>query len=139
MPNCAMILPVKSSLWNGLGGDGKNTDEKRSGWGCHSRRLLSSDIHYSSEQLPEYMSLHLPKVGGVCRRRADSRHQYGAGLPAGARVMTGSSSPDIALKQENQLYGGRTLIVIVNMMRGGPDGSIQLRSQTIFNRHAEAR
>jgi 2-oxoglutarate ferredoxin oxidoreductase subunit alpha len=82
-------------------------------------------------ELPEYMSLELPKVGGVFLQAeseiAAINMVYGA-AGAGARVMTGSSSPGISLKQEGITYcaGAELPCVIVNMMRGGPGlGSIQ--------------
>ena len=59
---------------------------------------------------------------------------YGA-AGAGARVMTSSSGPGIALKQEGISYiaGAELPCVIVNMMRGGPGlGSIQ-SSQTDYS------
>lgn len=82
-------------------------------------------------EVPEYMSRELPKVGGVFLQAesevAAINMVYGA-AGAGARVMTSSSSPGIALKQEGISYiaGAELPCVIVNMMRGGPGlGSIQ--------------
>ncbi len=82
-------------------------------------------------ELLEYMSLHLPKAGGTFLQAesevAAINMVYGA-AGCGARVMTGSSSPGIALKQEGISYiaGAELPCVIVNMMRGGPGlGSIQ--------------
>lgn len=82
-------------------------------------------------ELPEYMSKALPEVGGVFLQAeseiAAINMVYGA-AGAGARVMTGSSSPGISLKQEGISYcaGSELPCVIVNMMRGGPGlGSIQ--------------
>lgn len=76
-------------------------------------------------EVPEYMSRELPKVGG-CFVQAESEVAainmvYGA-AGAGARVMTSSSSPGIALKQEGISYiaGAELPCVIVNMMRCGP-------------------
>jgi 2-oxoglutarate ferredoxin oxidoreductase subunit alpha len=82
-------------------------------------------------EIPEYMARELPKVGGVFLQ-AESEVSainmiYGAS-GAGARVMTSSSSPGIALKQEGITYlvGSELPCVIVNMMRGGPGlGGIQ--------------
>lgn len=88
-------------------------------------------------EVPEYMSRELPKVGGVFIQAesevAAINMVYGA-AGAGARVMTSSSSPGIALKQEGISYcaGAELPAVIVNMMRGGPGlGSIQ-PSQTDY-------
>lgn len=82
-------------------------------------------------EVPEYMSKELPKVGGTFVQAesevAAINMVYGAAA-AGARVMTSSSSPGIALKQEGIGYitKGELPAVIVNMMRGGPGlGSIQ--------------
>ena len=88
-------------------------------------------------ECPEYMARELPKVGG-CFLQAESEIAainmvYGA-AGAGARVMTSSSSPGIALKQEGISYiaGAELPCVIVNIMRGGPGlGSIQ-PSQTDY-------
>ena len=53
--------------------------------------------------IPEYMSVRLPEIGGVFLQAesevAASNMVYGA-AGAGARVMTSSSSPGISLKQE---------------------------------------
>ncbi len=82
-------------------------------------------------EVPEYMARELPKVGGVFLQAesevAAINMVYGA-AGAGARVMTSSSSPGIALKQEGISYiaGAELPCVIVNMMRGGPGlGTIQ--------------
>ena len=82
-------------------------------------------------QIPEYMSKRMPKVGG-CFLQAESEVAainmvYGA-AGAGARVMTSSSSPGISLKQEGISYivGAELPCVIVNIVRGGPGlGGIQ--------------
>ncbi|MEG1311816.1 MAG: 3-methyl-2-oxobutanoate dehydrogenase subunit VorB [Romboutsia sp.] len=82
-------------------------------------------------EVPEYMSKELPKVNGVFVQAesevAAINMVYGA-AGAGARVMTSSSSPGIALKQEGITYaaGAELPCVIINVMRGGPGlGSIQ--------------
>ncbi|SDZ09942.1 2-oxoglutarate ferredoxin oxidoreductase subunit alpha [Proteiniborus ethanoligenes] len=82
-------------------------------------------------ELPEYMSRELPKVDGVFLQAeseiAAINMVYGA-AGAGARVMTSSSSPGIALKQEGISYtaGAELPCVIVNIVRGGPGlGGIQ--------------
>ncbi|MCT4619516.1 MAG: 3-methyl-2-oxobutanoate dehydrogenase subunit VorB [Marinisporobacter sp.] len=82
-------------------------------------------------ELPEYMARELHKTGG-CFVQAESEVAainmvYGA-AGAGARVMTSSSSPGIALKQEGISYiaGAELPCVIVNISRGGPGlGGIQ--------------
>ncbi|MBR0354022.1 MAG: 3-methyl-2-oxobutanoate dehydrogenase subunit VorB [Oscillospiraceae bacterium] len=88
--------------------------------------------------IPEYMSLRLPQVGG-CFLQAESELAainmvYGAG-GAGARVMTSSSSPGISLKQEgiSTCAAAEIPCVIVNMMRGGPGlGNIQASQGDYF-------
>lgn len=82
-------------------------------------------------ELPEYLSRELPKIGGAFVQ-AESEVSainmvYGA-AGAGARVMTSSSSPGVALKQEGITYaaGAELPCVVINVMRGGPGlGSIQ--------------
>ncbi len=76
-------------------------------------------------ELPAYMSRHMPEVGGVFIQ-AESEISainmvFGASL-RGTRAMTSSSSPGISLKQEGISYlaGCELPGVIVNMMRGGP-------------------
>ncbi len=89
-------------------------------------------------EIPEYMSAHLPKVGG-CFVQSESEVSainmvYGA-ASAGARVMTSSSSPGISLKQEGIAYcvGSELPCVIVNVMRGGPGlGTIQSSQADYF-------
>ena len=82
-------------------------------------------------EVPEYMSAHLPKAGGVFVQSesevAAINMVYGA-AGAGMRAMTSSSSPGISLKQEGITYiaGAELPCVIVNCMRGGPGlGTIQ--------------
>jgi 2-oxoglutarate ferredoxin oxidoreductase subunit alpha len=84
------------------------------------------------------MSRELPKVGGVFVQAesevAAINMVYGA-AGSGVRVMTSSSSPGIALKQEGISYiaGAELPAVIVNIVRGGPGlGSIQ-PSQSDYN------
>lgn len=82
-------------------------------------------------ELPEYMSREMPKNDGVFLQ-AESEVSainmvYGA-AGSGARVMTSSSSPGVALKQEGISYiaGAQLPCVIVNISRGGPGlGGIQ--------------
>lgn len=89
-------------------------------------------------EIPEYFSKELPKVGGVFvqgeSELASINMLYGAAA-AGARAMTSSSSPGIALMQEGIGYITKAEVptVIVNMMRGGPGlGGIQ-PSQSDYN------
>ncbi len=82
-------------------------------------------------EVPEYLSKHLLEYGKVFVQAeseiAAINMVYGA-AGAGARVMTSSSSPGIALKQEGISYiaGAELPCVIVSVMRGGPGlGGIQ--------------
>lgn len=82
-------------------------------------------------ELPEFMSRELPKRDGTFVQAesevAAINMVYGA-AGSGARVMTSSSSPGIALKQEGISYivGANLPCVIVNIVRGGPGlGGIQ--------------
>ena len=76
-------------------------------------------------ELPEYLSGRMQEVGGTFIQGeseiASINMVLGASV-AGGRVMTSSSSPGIALKQEGISYmAGMALpAVIVNIMRGGP-------------------
>ena len=75
--------------------------------------------------IPEYMSAHMPKVGGTFLQAeseiASINMLLGAGA-TGARAMTSSSSPGISLKQEGLSYmaGSEIPGVVVNMSRSGP-------------------
>ncbi|MBI5586626.1 MAG: 3-methyl-2-oxobutanoate dehydrogenase subunit VorB [Deltaproteobacteria bacterium] len=75
--------------------------------------------------IPEYMSKHLPLIGGTFIQAeseiASINMLLGAGA-TGARAMTSSSSPGISLKQEGISYmaGSEIPGVIVNMSRSGP-------------------
>ena len=82
-------------------------------------------------EIPEYMSLHLPEAGGVFVQSeseiAAINMVYGAAA-SGKRAMTSSSSPGVSLKQEgiSFLACAELPAVIVNVMRGGPGlGTIQ--------------
>lgn len=82
-------------------------------------------------EIPEYFSRELPKVGGTFvqgeSELASINMLFGA-CASGARAMTSSSSPGIALMQEGIGYISRAEVpaVIVNMMRSGPGlGGIQ--------------
>ncbi|MDD3346416.1 3-methyl-2-oxobutanoate dehydrogenase subunit VorB [Oscillibacter sp.] len=82
-------------------------------------------------EVPEYMSAHLPKAGGVFVQSesevAAINMVYGA-AGSGKRAMTSSSSPGVSLKQEGITYlaGAEVPAVIINCMRGGPGlGTIQ--------------
>jgi len=89
-------------------------------------------------EVPEYMARELPKIGG-CFLQAESEIAainmvYGA-AGTGVRVMTSSSSPGIALKQEGITYiaGAELPCLIVSMMRGGPGLGNILPGQADYN------
>lgn len=75
--------------------------------------------------IPEYMSKHLPEVGGTfiqAESEIASINMLLGASATGARAMTSSSSPGISLKQEGISYlcGSQIPGVIVNMSRSGP-------------------
>ncbi len=76
-------------------------------------------------EVPEYLSDALPKAGGIFIQAeselAAINMVFGASA-SGARAMTSSSSPGIALKQEGISYiaAAELPCVISNMVRGGP-------------------
>ena len=89
-------------------------------------------------EVPEYMSVHLPKAGGVFVQSeseiAAINMVYGVSS-TGKRVMTSSSSPGIALKSEGISYlaGSDLPALIVNVQRGGPGlGGIQPSQSDYF-------
>ena len=76
-------------------------------------------------ELPEYLSARMLEVGGTFiqgESEIASINMVLGASAAGGRVMTSSSSPGIALKQEGISYmaGMELPGVVVNMMRGGP-------------------
>lgn len=89
-------------------------------------------------EIPEYFARRLPEVGGNFVQGesevASVNMVYGAAA-AGARAMTSSSSPGIALKSEGISYcaAARMPIVYANISRGGPGvGAIQPAQQDYF-------
>lgn len=103
--------------------------------GC--RHFFGYPITPQSE-LPEYLSRELPAIGGTFVQAesevAAINMVYGAG-GCGVRVLTSSSSPGIALKQEGITYaaGAEVPCVILNVVRGGPGlGSIQPSQSDYF-------
>jgi len=76
-------------------------------------------------EIPEYLSEHLPKIGGQFLQAESEIASINMVLGAaatGARVMTSSSSPGISLKQEGISYlaGSELPAVVINMTRTGP-------------------
>jgi 2-oxoglutarate ferredoxin oxidoreductase subunit alpha len=76
-------------------------------------------------EIPEYLSRHLPKIGGEfiqAESEIASINMLLGAAATGTRVMTSSSSPGISLMQEGISYmaGSELPAVIVNMSRSGP-------------------
>ncbi len=76
-------------------------------------------------EIPEYLSQHLPEVGGTfiqAESEIASINMLLGAAASGIRVMTSSSSPGISLKQEGISYlaGSELPGVIVNMSRSSP-------------------
>lgn len=88
-------------------------------------------------EIPEYMALRLPEIGGTFVQAeselAASNMLYGA-AGTGARVFTSSSSPGISLMMEaiSYLAGAELPCVIVNIMRAGPGLGGILPSQSDY-------
>jgi len=82
-------------------------------------------------EVPEYMSVELPKIGGAfvqAESEVSAINMVYGSAGAGIRSMTSSSSPGISLKQEGISYiaGAEIPCVIVNVVRAGPGlGGIQ--------------
>ena len=76
-------------------------------------------------EIPAYLSRRMPEVGGTFLQAESELAAISMVLGAaagGVRVMTSSSSPGMALKQEGISYiaGSELPCVLVNVMRGGP-------------------
>jgi len=90
--------------------------------GC---RLYAGYPITPQNEVPEYMSEHMPEVGGTFiqgESEIASISMVQGAVVTGMRAMTSSSSPGISLKQEgiSFLAGQELPAVIVNMCRGGP-------------------
>jgi 2-oxoglutarate ferredoxin oxidoreductase subunit alpha len=78
-----------------------------------------------SSEIAEYLSVQLPRLGGVFLQMEDEiaamAAVIGASL-AGKKALTATSGPGFSLKQENLGYAAMTEVpcVVVNVMRGGP-------------------
>ena len=76
-------------------------------------------------EIPEYLSLHLPEVGGTfvqAESEIASINMVLGASAAGARAMTSSSGPGISLKQEGLSFMAADELpaLIVNISRTGP-------------------
>src|SRR3989338_7975789 len=89
-------------------------------------------------EVSEYMSLHMPKAGGIfiqAEAELSAINMLFGAASAGVRCMTSSSSPGIALKQEGMSYiaAAELPCVIVNIVRGGPGlGNIRASQADYF-------
>lgn len=75
--------------------------------------------------VPEYMSVEMPKIGGVflqAESEVSAINMVHGAAGAGVRTMTSSSSPGMSLKMEGISYIACAQIpcVIVSIMRSGP-------------------
>ena len=93
--------------------------------------ILAGCRHYFAypitpqNEIPAYMAERLPSINGTflqAESEVAAINMVMGASAGGARVMTSSSSPGIALKQEGLSYlaGAELPAVVVNMMRGGP-------------------
>lgn len=102
-----------------------------------------------ASEILEFMSVHLPKLGGAIIQAEDEIAAINmaiGGSFAGKKTMTGSSGPGIALKSE--AIGLASIaeipLVIVNVQRGGPSTGIPTKSeqsdlmQALFLTHGDA-
>jgi 2-oxoglutarate ferredoxin oxidoreductase subunit alpha len=78
-----------------------------------------------STEIPEIMSVRLPKVGGKFIQMEDEIASIAAtigGSIAGLKSLTATSGPGLSLKQEGLGFACLTEVpcVVINVMRGGP-------------------
>ena len=78
-----------------------------------------------SSEIAEYMSVHMPRVGGTYIQMEDEIGAMGSIIGAsltGAKSLTATSGPGFSLKQENigYAYMAEVPCVVCNVMRGGP-------------------
>ena len=144
--SCARTVP---SIYTGLNRRSKemSTSEKRlmKGNEAFAIAAIRSGCRFyfgypitPQNEIPEYMSRELSKVGGSFIQAeselAAINMAYGASA-AGGRVLLSSSSPGIALMQEGMsiFCSVQLPLVLLNVMRGGPGiGTIQ-PSQADYN------
>lgn len=89
-------------------------------------------------EIPEYMSAHLPEVGGVYIQGESEVASINMVLGAsvtGQQIMTSSSSPGISLMSEGMTYlaGSEIPAVVINVMRAGPGLGGILPAQSDYN------
>ena len=90
--------------------------------GC---RLFAGYPITPANEITEYMSIELPKVGGYFLQMEDEIASIAAcigGSWAGAKPMTATSGPGFSLMQENLSYAHmtETPLVVVDVQRSGP-------------------
>lgn len=78
-----------------------------------------------SSEIAEFMSVHMPRVGGTYIQMEDEIGAMGSIIGAsltGAKALTATSGPGFSLKQENigYAYMAEVPCVVCNVMRGGP-------------------
>jgi 2-oxoglutarate ferredoxin oxidoreductase subunit alpha len=78
-----------------------------------------------SSEIAEYLSVHLPRLGGVFLQMEDEIAAMAAVIGAsltGRKALTATSGPGFSLKQENLGFAAMTEVpcVVVDVMRGGP-------------------
>ncbi len=104
---------------------------------CAGARLFFGYPITPQNEIPEYLSVRLPQVGGTFVQAesevAASNMLYGAS-GAGQRVFTSSSSPGISLMGEAISYmaGAELPVVIISIMRAGPGLGGILPSQSDY-------
>jgi 2-oxoglutarate ferredoxin oxidoreductase subunit alpha len=153
---CCLLDPVHDPdpdpEWNGIAsGTGSGTgSEKRmtkklmKGAEAIGEAAIQAGCHLffgypitPQNEIPEYMSMRLPQVGGTFVQAesevAASNMLYGA-AGSGERVMTSSSSPGVSLMAEaiSYLAGAELPAVVVNIMRAGPGLGGILPSQSDY-------
>ncbi len=89
-------------------------------------------------EIPEYMSAHLPEYGGTYiqgESEVASINMVMGAAATGYQVMTSSSSPGISLMSEGLSYlaGQESPAVVLNVMRGGPGLGGILPAQGDYN------
>ena len=88
--------------------------------------------------LPEYMAANMPKHNGTFLQpesEVSVINVLGGAWATGTRAMTSTSSPGVALMQENisNLAGSEIPCVIVNVCRGGPGAGNLSANQGDYN------
>ncbi len=86
-----------------------------------------------STEIAEFMSDHLPRVGGKFIQMEDEIASIAAvigGSVGGAKAMTATSGPGFSLMQEGLGYAcmAEIPLVIINVMRGGPSTGLPTKT-----------